>query len=792
MPGSGSYADGTPRVPLVRESVISKEIGLRGQENVNAAISTLIGHAVLSAKDTYTFGLKGTSGQLLCIDWGDSGKDDVALTGALQTFAYTYGNVDSFWIRIFGKPALYLTELHLSESMASLAIEARDLNELVALELLDLSGIGSLTGTFDDMDALTSLAELNIGNLTLPDSGMDVADLDVFTALEVLKANDSDLAGTMVQLNSYTSLTGMHLKSTSVTGDLDEIAALTALEEINIADTAITGSLSDISSLALTLLNINDTAIDGAISGLNTVTTLLQLLMANSSVTGSLADITGLTALTHLNGEGTAINGAISNLAASLVSVNLKDSSVTGDLVSLASLVDAEYVNLDGTSVSAFTDTTPAFLTGGSSAESSVPAWSGVQDGSFAITIDGVAYNVDGIDFSGDADMDDVAATIQAAIRAATSSTETCVWDTDHFVITTVAGDDNSITVLSTSGGTVGTDISGAGASDWMDADSGNGVVTSFLTGGSNAEDDYTVWAAVNDASFRITLGGTGYNVDAIDFSGDTDMADVAATIQTALRAATSGTETVVWSVDHFVITADAGDSIAVLETSTGTVGTDISGAGASDWMDCDTGNGVVSAYLTGDTGAQSSAASWGGVVDGSFRISIDGTAYNVDGISFEGDADMDDVAATIQAAIRALTGSEETVEWDTDHFVITTVNTDDSAITVTDTSTGTVGTDISGAGASDWMDSDTGNGTVTARTGDHFPPWDGIELDLQNLTITNGGTEVDAFLASLLEDGAVNGTLDMTGTTARTAASDAAVAGLGLAGWTLTLPTPV
>jgi len=122
---------------------------------------------------------------------------------------------------------------------------------------------------------------------------------------------------------------------------------------------------------------------------------------------------------------------------------------------------------------------TPAFLTGGTDAEGTFGTWAAVSDGSFRITIDGTAYNIDGIDFSGDADMDDVAATIQAAIRTATSSTETCVWDTDHFVISSV--DDtltSAITVTATSTGTVGTDISGAGANDWMDCDTGNGVVT--------------------------------------------------------------------------------------------------------------------------------------------------------------------------------------------------------------------------------------------------------------------------------------------------------------------------
>nr|QGH72377.1 MAG: tail collar [Podoviridae sp. ctka020] len=121
-------------------------------------------------------------------------------------------------------------------------------------------------------------------------------------------------------------------------------------------------------------------------------------------------------------------------------------------------------------------------------------------------------------------------------------------------------------------------------------------------------------------------------------------------------------------------------------------------------------------AYLTGDTGAESVASTWAAVSNGSFRISVDGVAYNITGINFTGVTTMVQVASTIQAALRAATGGSETVTWSTNHFVITSGNTTSaSAITVTSTITsGTVGVDISGAGAADWMDADTGNGVVT------------------------------------------------------------------------------
>lgn len=119
-----------------------------------------------------------------------------------------------------------------------------------------------------------------------------------------------------------------------------------------------------------------------------------------------------------------------------------------------------------------------------------------------------------------------------------------------------------------------------------------------YLTGGALATSVVATWTAVNDGSFRVTVDGTSYNVDGIDFSsGVASMADVATKIQVALRAATSGNETVVWSTDKFIITSGTTGStseISVLTTSTGTVGTDISGVGATAFMDAETGRGTA------------------------------------------------------------------------------------------------------------------------------------------------------------------------------------------------------
>jgi len=124
-------------------------------------------------------------------------------------------------------------------------------------------------------------------------------------------------------------------------------------------------------------------------------------------------------------------------------------------------------------------DYTPAYLTGGTGATAVVATWQSVTDGSFKITIDGTLYTIKEIDFSSVTTMDDVASTIQTAIRNATESTETCVWSTDHFIIHSV--DETSSSAITETSTTAGTDISGGGATAYMDADVVHGTITSAV-----------------------------------------------------------------------------------------------------------------------------------------------------------------------------------------------------------------------------------------------------------------------------------------------------------------------
>lgn len=106
---------------------------------------------------------------------------------------------------------------------------------------------------------------------------------------------------------------------------------------------------------------------------------------------------------------------------------------------------------------------------------------------------------------------------------------------------------------LSATGGNSGNDI------EWY---YGNDVYAGGQRGGQPAY----------DYAFRVSA--TGYDL-------------ITTALQTAIRTATSKTETVVWSTDHFVITsATVGRDSKILKLMSPSTGTDISGAGATPYLD--------------------------------------------------------------------------------------------------------------------------------------------------------------------------------------------------------------
>lgn len=155
---------------------------------------------------------------------------------------------------------------------------------------------------------------------------------------------------------------------------------------------------------------------------------------------------------------------------------------------------------------------TPAFLTGGASPTTTVSTWAALTDAEFAITIDGTARDITGIDFTNHGHLDQVAKTIQTAIRAVTSGTEIVEWTGTVFKI--YSGDTTStsaITVTSAVAAGAGTDISGAGGTNFLDCDTGNGTVTGKVIGMFQS----TVVADMTERDALSSLNGDECYVDA-------------------------------------------------------------------------------------------------------------------------------------------------------------------------------------------------------------------------------------------------------------------------------------
>ncbi len=118
----------------------------------------------------------------------------------------------------------------------------------------------------------------------------------------------------------------------------------------------------------------------------------------------------------------------------------------------------------------------PGYLLCGTDPLTTAATWEGYTGGTvgeFAVSIDGVAGDIQAIDFNNVWGMTAVAAAIETTL-AATFTSATCVWDDEvgRFIITSGGSSGiTSVSVLSAVGGGATTDISGAGASDAMDGD---------------------------------------------------------------------------------------------------------------------------------------------------------------------------------------------------------------------------------------------------------------------------------------------------------------------------------
>lgn len=186
------------------------------------------------------------------------------------------------------------------------------------------------------------------------------------------------------------------------------------------------------------------------------------------------------------------------------------------------------------------------------------------------------------------------------------------------------------------------------------------------------------------------------------------------------------------------------------------------------------TTNADTAGYLTGGAGVTTTIGTWTAITDGSFSVSIDGSASDVTGINFTGDAAMTDVAADIQTAIRAIgTGgfALATVTWNatTASFKITSGTTGPSS------SVGVLSAAASGTNISATMKCTASFATATAGL-DLYSHKYVISTSAQpSLVVEKGftdlghyfkynGVKVGGFKLVVGEDGELVGNVDLLG----------------------------
>ena len=293
-------------------------------------------------------------------------------------------------------------------------------------------------------------------------------------------------------------------------------------------------------------------------------------------------------------------------------------------------------------------------------------------------TVTFLSQTLTGLDFSSDTDLDDVASTLQTALRA-TSATDLdnveVAYDSAALAFVVTLPLDSSGVVPTASAAFTGTE------SDEL------GLDTATIVNGVDA----IVSGSVTFLSETVT---------GLDFSGVTDYDAVAATLQTALRA-TSSTD-----LDNVEVDYDSAASAFVV-----TLPLDSSGAATS-----------VSAAFTGDD-ADELGLDTATIVNGVDAI-VSGTvtflSETVTGLDFSAVTDYDDVASTLQTALRGTSATslaEVEVAYVDEGFVVAlSLHSSGAATEVTEAFTGdtadelgldtvdiTAGVDGIGAGSLTW-----------------------------------------------------------------------------------------
>ena len=397
---------------------------------------------------------------------------------------------------------------------------------------------------------------------------------------------------------------------------------------------------------------------------------------ASAAFTGDDADELGLDTATIVNGVDAIVSGTVTFLSQTLTGL---DFSAVTDYDGVASVLQTALRATSATSLdevevvydgSAFVVTLPLDSDGAATSVSAAFTGDDADDlgldtativnGVDAIvsgTVTFLSQTLTGLDFSDVTDLDDVASTLQTALRA-TSSTDLDNVEVDYdstgaaFVVTIPL--DSSGEATSVSAAFTGTE------SDEL------GLDTATIVNGVDAIQSGSV--TLLDETFS-----------GLDFSVVTDYDDVASVLQDALRAAS------VTALASVEVAYQGGVFVVIIPLDSQGAATSVSGAFTGDNAD----------ELGLDTAT---------IVNGVDTIksgSVTFLSETLTGLDFSGVTDYDDVASVLQTALRGATGTtldavEVAYDSDASAFVVTIpLAADGSATAVTAAFTGATADEV-------------------------------------------------------------------------------------------------
>ncbi|MCP4697101.1 MAG: hypothetical protein GY862_09660 [Gammaproteobacteria bacterium] len=167
----------------------------------------------------------------------------------------------------------------------------------------------NLVGTLPDLNALTSLQQLNLSSNGLTGA---IPGLSALANLQEFHLGFNGLTGAIPDPSALTNLQGLYLHGNQLTDEIPDLSALTNLKYLSLYDNQLTGAIPDLGALTnLRWLSLFSNHLTGGIPDLSTLTNLQYFFFNNNQLSGAIPDLSALTNLRCLYLNNNRLSGDI-------------------------------------------------------------------------------------------------------------------------------------------------------------------------------------------------------------------------------------------------------------------------------------------------------------------------------------------------------------------------------------------------------------------------------------------------------------------------------------------------